>query len=90
MRDYETFLVSGKEYGKNIDKMQNLFVGFQEATSKLSNVISQMTGAIDAVAISANTAAVDMSDKTSISTSFIALYQFNLIGHLYLHRVLRK
>ena len=69
MRDYETFLVSGKEYGKNIDKMQDLFVRFQEATVKLSSVIGQMTGAIDAVAISANSAAVDMSDITeSVNT----------------------
>ena len=65
MKDYETFVMSGREYSKDVDKMQLLFNRFSDSTNKLSSVIEKMTGAIDAVTLSTNSAAVDMEDITA-------------------------
>lgn len=69
MKDYETFVMSGKEYSRNVDKMQDLFNRFSDSTNELSSVIEKMTGAIDSVTLSTNAAAVDMGDITeSVNT----------------------
>lgn len=64
MKDYETFIVSGKSYAENAELMKSVFDNFLKTTTRLSSMIEQMNGVIEGVATSSNVTANNMTSIT--------------------------
>jgi len=59
-KDYENFLASGQDYVHSALEMKSLFDGFLGKTNELNQFVSQITQAIQEVAIAANSATGDV------------------------------